>query len=104
MTHSPRPPANPGRFIRRQELFPIKGFYQTYGRQECYHVQLRDYDRNFCIGGTDYKAMFNGQIRELTHGLCLHVDSERNGTAIRIMHSTKVAFGAGAVIRCDDRR
>lgn len=91
--------SGPG-LIRRPKQFPIVAFYQTHGRGQCNHVVLRDYGGNFCIGTTDYKKTFGRKESGRVDGLCLLADTEENGAAVRIMHSSELPFRPGAVVKC----
>lgn len=88
---------------RRVEGFAIARAYKTHGKSACDHIQLRDYFGDFCINSQDYKTIFADSEDTSSRGFCLRADTERNGTAIRIMHSSSRAFRPGAVVRCLDR-
>jgi ribosomal protein S19 len=85
---------------RKVEDFAIARAYKTHGKNACSHIQLRDYFGDFCINPEEYKAIFADSEDMQSSGYCLRADTERNGTAIRIMHSSSSAFRPGAVVRC----
>lgn len=85
---------------RRVEDFAIARAYKTHGKNGCSHIQLRDYFGDFCINSREYKTIFADSEDTPSIGYCLRADTERNGTAIRIMHSSSWAFRPGAVVRC----
>jgi len=85
---------------RRVEDFAIARAYKTHGKNACGHIQLRDYFGDFCINPREYKVAFADVEDTTSSGYCLRADTERNGTAIRIMHSSSRAFRPGAVVRC----
>lgn len=85
---------------RGVEDFAIARAYRTHGKNGCSHVQLRDYFGDFCINPQEYKVVFGDIDDARSSGYCLRADAERNGTAIRIMHSSSWAFRPGAVVRC----
>lgn len=85
---------------RRVEYFAIARAYKTHGKGACDHIQLHDYFGDFCINRREYKAIFSDSEDTPSNGYCLRADTERNGTAIRIMHSSSWAFRPGAVVRC----
>jgi hypothetical protein len=86
---------------RKIEDFPIARAYKTYGKGGCYHVQLRDYFGDFCINRHEYIKVFSDAEDMPSTGHCLRADTERNGNAIQIMHSSSRPFRKGAVVRCD---
>lgn len=85
---------------RGVEEFAIARAYRTHGKNACSHIQLRDYFGDFCINPREYKGVFGDIDDTPSSGYCLHADTERNDTAIRIMHSSSWAFRPGAVVRC----
>jgi hypothetical protein len=87
---------------RGVEEFAIARAYRTHGKNACSNIQLRDYFGDFCINPPEYKAVFGDIDDTPSSGYCLRADTERNGTAIRIMHSSSWAFRPGAVVRCPD--
>ncbi len=86
--------------VRKVEDFAIARAYRTHGKSACSHIQLRDYFGDFCIDPGEYKTVFADSENTASDGNCLRVDTERNGAAIRIMHSSGWAFRPGAVVRC----
>lgn len=90
-----------GPHLRRGvEEFAIARAYRTHGKNGCSHIQLRDYFGDFCINPREYKVVFGDVDDTPSSGYCLRVNAERNGTAIRIMHSSSWAFRPGAVVSC----
>lgn len=85
---------------RKLEDLAIARAYRTHGKGGCDHIQLRDYFGDFCINRREYKAIFGDREDTQPEGYCLRVDTERNGSAIRVMHSSTWAFRPGAVVRC----
>ena len=85
---------------RKVEDFAIARAYKTHGKNGCSHIQLRDYFGDFCINRDEYKTIFADSEDTPSSGYCLRADTERNGTAIRIMHSSSWSFRPGAVVRC----
>jgi hypothetical protein len=85
---------------RKIEDFAIERAYKTYGKGGCYHIQLRDYFGDFCINKREYRTVFSDAEDTQSSGYCLRADTERNGSAIRIMHSSSWPFRKGAVVRC----
>ncbi len=85
---------------RRVEDFAVARAYKTHGKNACDHIQLRDYFGDFCINPREYEVIFADVEDTPSSGYCLRADTERNGTAIRIMHSSSKTFGPGAVVHC----
>lgn len=85
---------------RKIEDFAIARAYKTYGKGGCNHIQLRDYFGDFCINRQEYRTVFADAEDTQPSGYCLRAETERNGSAIRIMHSSSWPFRKGAVVRC----
>lgn len=85
---------------RKMEDFAIARAYKTYGKGGCHHIQLRDYFGDFCINRKEYRTVFADAEDTQSSGYCLRAETERNGSAIRIMHSSNWPFRKGAVVRC----
>lgn len=85
--------------VRQIEEFAIKRAYETSGKRPCSHVQLRDYFGDFCIDPEEFRTYFakDRDIRSETY--CLRIETERNGTAVRVLGADKV-LRPGAVVRC----
>jgi len=86
--------------VRSTENFPIVRAYKTHGKGACDRVQIPGEDVSFCINRREYKEKFLDAEDVRTRGYCLRADTERNGEAVRILHSSSRAFRRGAVMAC----